>query len=481
MLFFVKDSRNKMLYPSIKSTWADKLVKQGKAKWIRKRIIILQLAYEVNESPRDKISYFTIGNDTGTGNIGFAVYKITGNKVLLLVSGTSLLRSLKLKKLLNARAMYRRFRRRVRRKNVQRKGSVPKFRQPRWKNRHKGSRKRFTPTCQHLLRSHHRVVEMLFSMVVPQEHTQLNLEYAKFDIQKLTGNSNKSGEGTGSWKNTQFYVLHRDNHKCQYCWATEVELQVHHKIQRKDGGTDKPSNLITLCKKCHVNHHKGKIDANGLVGDEKNGMRETTLNLIMPDFYNEMSSQMNVVQMFGYETSEYRKKYGIEKSHTNDAKCLGIMHLNRGDLEIIDFGITMDMMQFRRHMRAKVQRKEERTYYLKDDMKKKSVAWNRERRCDQAKDKPSLVEYKRMHPNAELVSSQGRSVKFNGKYGEHYLTPGTVVRDLQTEKIHVVKSNSDGKSYFTDARGENVPRKQTKIKEKQTVEVIKKFTGMVIL
>ena len=93
MIFFVKDSRNRILYPSIKDRWAEKLVKRGRAKWIRRRVIILQLGYEVREAPRDKISYFSIGNDTGYGNIGLSLVKITGNRVLKILSGTGTLRT----------------------------------------------------------------------------------------------------------------------------------------------------------------------------------------------------------------------------------------------------------------------------------------------------------------------------------------------------------------------------------------------------
>ncbi|MBO8436092.1 MAG: HNH endonuclease [Spirochaetes bacterium] len=34
-------------------------------------------------------------------------------------------------------------------------------------------------------------------------------------------------------------------------------LEVHHINRRHDGGPDRPANLITLCKKCHDNHHNG--------------------------------------------------------------------------------------------------------------------------------------------------------------------------------------------------------------------------------
>jgi N6-L-threonylcarbamoyladenine synthase len=472
MLFFVVDSRNKVLYPSVKSTWADKMVKQGKAKWIRKRVIILKLNYAVDAAPNDKVSYFTVGLDTGTANIGYAVYKITNTEVMLILKGTGLLRSLDLKELLETRSRYRRKRRYNRRKNCKQKGMKLKFRSPRFSNRHKGKRKRYTPTARHLLNSHFRTLDLIFTLV-PKYATTLNLEYAKFDLPALTGNRNKAGEGVASFTNARYYALFRDNHQCQFCKTKTGMMEVHHKHQRKDGGTDKPSNLITLCTKCHKKHHDGKIDANGLVGDEKNGMRATTLNIVMPEIYKQLAEEMPVNIFYGYETFDYRAKYGIDKTHANDAACLGIMHLNREDLQIIDFNIVMDLKQFRRHRRARVQRHEDRKYYLLGDVEKVFVAWNRNRRTDQDPKKPSLIEYKREHPKAQLSASVGKQVKFKGKYGESKVTPGTVVRDITTNKIHVVQSSSDTQHKFTDVNN-------VKVKYKN-MQIIKQFAGMVIL
>ena len=206
MLFFVVDSRNKVLYPSTKSTWADKMVKHGKAKWVRKRVIVLKLNYVDDAAPNDKVSYFSVGLDTGTGNIGYAVYKITGNKVLLILKGTGILRSLDLKELLETKSAYRKKRRYNSRKKNKKNGKHLKFKHPRNK-RHKGDRKKYTPAARHLLNSHFRTLEMIFSLV-PKYATILNLEYAKFDISKLTGNKNKAGEGVGSFTNVRYYVLH---------------------------------------------------------------------------------------------------------------------------------------------------------------------------------------------------------------------------------------------------------------------------------
>lgn len=49
-------------------------------------------------------------------------------------------------------------------------------------------------------------------------------------------------------------VLNRDDHTCSNCGRhrTSVEtLDIHHIVPRGQGGSDQPSNLQTLCRRCH--------------------------------------------------------------------------------------------------------------------------------------------------------------------------------------------------------------------------------------
>lgn len=56
-------------------------------------------------------------------------------------------------------------------------------------------------------------------------------------------------------------VLNRDDNICQCCKGEsgDSSLEVHHIVYRSQGGTDDPSNLITLCKTCHKAVHKGLL------------------------------------------------------------------------------------------------------------------------------------------------------------------------------------------------------------------------------
>ena len=60
-----------------------------------------------------------------------------------------------------------------------------------------------------------------------------------------------------NWTEVREGILFRDHHKCVECGVRcrDADLDVHHLLPRSAGGTDEPSNLITLCDGCHAAHH----------------------------------------------------------------------------------------------------------------------------------------------------------------------------------------------------------------------------------
>jgi RecQ family ATP-dependent DNA helicase len=64
-------------------------------------------------------------------------------------------------------------------------------------------------------------------------------------------------EAPPSWASVRRLVLERDNWSCQDCGlhCERGEADVHHLIPRSSGGSDDPSNLITLCDGCHAARH----------------------------------------------------------------------------------------------------------------------------------------------------------------------------------------------------------------------------------
>lgn len=53
-------------------------------------------------------------------------------------------------------------------------------------------------------------------------------------------------------------ILDRDGWRCTRCGAAG-QLEVHHRHEVRDGGTDDPANLETLCKQCHIDHHRPPV------------------------------------------------------------------------------------------------------------------------------------------------------------------------------------------------------------------------------
>lgn len=85
--------------------------------------------------------------------------------------------------------------------------------------------------------------------------------YCSWDC-KVNGETYKLGEqpkyshyyGLRNWQKIRKEIIERDNYFCQKCGVKPKEiskLQVHHIKRRRLGGTDDPSNLVTLCFSCH--------------------------------------------------------------------------------------------------------------------------------------------------------------------------------------------------------------------------------------
>jgi ATP-dependent DNA helicase RecQ len=59
------------------------------------------------------------------------------------------------------------------------------------------------------------------------------------------------------WVTVRETILNRDNYRCVECGipCTHSEADIHHLLPRSVGGSDEPSNLVTLCDGCHAAHH----------------------------------------------------------------------------------------------------------------------------------------------------------------------------------------------------------------------------------
>lgn len=61
----------------------------------------------------------------------------------------------------------------------------------------------------------------------------------------------------GDWRRIKESILRRDKFRCVECEkpCNRGEADIHHLLPRSAGGSDEPSNLVTLCDGCHAAHH----------------------------------------------------------------------------------------------------------------------------------------------------------------------------------------------------------------------------------
>jgi ATP-dependent DNA helicase RecQ len=66
-----------------------------------------------------------------------------------------------------------------------------------------------------------------------------------------------TGAVEGDWHRVRDNILRRDKFKCVECEqpCNRDEADIHHLLPRSAGGSDEPSNLVTLCDGCHAAHH----------------------------------------------------------------------------------------------------------------------------------------------------------------------------------------------------------------------------------
>ena len=68
-------------------------------------------------------------------------------------------------------------------------------------------------------------------------------------------NTKNSRISWNEWSKIRDIVFDRDNYTCQYCGATDVDLECDHIVAWSSGGLDEISNLVCACVKC--NRSKG--------------------------------------------------------------------------------------------------------------------------------------------------------------------------------------------------------------------------------
>lgn len=318
-MVYIINKDSKPLMPTSRYGHVRKLLKAGRAKVIKRTPFTIQLLYD-SKTYTQPIS---LGIDAGSKHVGISA--TTDKKELLSAQ-------VELRSDINKNLKTRRDCRRSRRTRKTR------YRKPRFQNRVKSKHEGWlAPSVNAKCEAHITIVNKVMKLL---PITELYIEMAPFDVQALkakingeakpVGTDYQHGEAEG-FDNIKAYVKWRDGYRCAVCGAEHVPLEVHHKVQRHDGGGNSPSNLVTVCSNCHKLYHAGKLtgkkarimDADTVVKGV-NGMKDATFMGIMCwAVWNKLKElDIPMYMTFGYKTAEMRREYDLPKEHRVDARCI---------------------------------------------------------------------------------------------------------------------------------------------------------------
>lgn len=281
------------------------LLKQGKAKVVKKCPFTIQLTYDSTNYTQE----VTLGVDSGSKHIGLSA--TTKDKVLF-ESEVELRNDIV--DLLSTRRQNRRTRR----------NHKTRCRKPRFNNR-KRKDGWLAPSVQNKVDNHLTVIRRVHEIL---PISKIIVEVASFDIQKIknptiSGTEYQQGEQL-DFLNVREYVLFRDGHQCQCCKGKSKDkiLNVHHIESRKTGG-NAPNNLITLCKTCHNGYHKGTVKLPKAIKRGMSFKDATFMGIMRWAFYNKLKEEYPDVSLtYGYITKNTRIENNLPKDHYIDARCI---------------------------------------------------------------------------------------------------------------------------------------------------------------
>ena len=279
-----------------------------------------------------------VGLDTGAVNVGCSAV----SKDKCLYASETKLRT-DISKKMQRRATYRRTRR----------TRKLRYRQPRFDNRK--SKRQLPPSLQSKADSTVKIVKQL-SKILPI--SKVIAEIAKFDTQKLQnpdiqGKEYQKGVTEG-YDNVRAYVFERDNYTCQICKKDGGILQTHHIKQRKDDGSDRPENMITVHKDCHKKFHLGEIEHK--FRKPKEYKMATQVTILKEFIVRELKNYFDVEITFGHITKRNRLRLNLPKSHCFDAIAI----TNPKKIEYVDKIFKRVCVTQKRYQMTKGARSEKR-------------------------------------------------------------------------------------------------------------------------
>ncbi|ATP38063.1 HNH endonuclease [Ligilactobacillus salivarius] len=285
---YVVDSNGTPLMPTSRLGMVRRWLKTGQAKWFGNSRNTIQFVRPVTTNTQE----LTLGVDAGF-HLGLSV---VGNNREYYVSES-------LRKSEKDRITSRRELRRTRRNRL-------RYRKARFNNRRRKDGW-LAPSIQHRLDFTIKEIKRLYKFL---PITNLVVEVTPFDNQKLLnpdiqGWQYQKGKMYG-FKTIKDYLLARDNYRDaldgkQY---PASQLRVHHLVQRKDGGSNQPDNLVLLSD---INHNQANHN-NGILAKLREN-RQKTLDYRGAYFMSILATRLsNYFEHYtttqGYLTANLRQK-----------------------------------------------------------------------------------------------------------------------------------------------------------------------------
>jgi N6-L-threonylcarbamoyladenine synthase len=303
-MVYVISKEGKPLMPC-KEAKARHLLKAHKAKVIKRVPFTIKLLFECE----NMVQNISLGVDAGSKHIGLSA--TTEGKILF--EADVELRN-DVVELMSARREARGARR----------NRKTRYRKDRFDNRRRPDGW-LTPSVRQKIETHLSIINEIHKLL---PISNIVVEIASFDIQKIknpniSGEEYQQGEQKDFW-NIREYVIHRDNHMCQYCKGKSGDniLNVHHIESRKTGG-NAPNNLITLCETCHKNYHAGLIELPESIKRGESFKDAAFMGIMRWAFYNELKNiYPNTTLTYGYITKNTRIENNLPKEHYIDARCI---------------------------------------------------------------------------------------------------------------------------------------------------------------
>lgn len=493
---YVLDINGNPMMPTRRFGKVRRMLKSSQANVVSTLLFTIRLTYQTKTHVTQPV---TVGIDSGRTNVGFAAVRSDGTDLGRFHCET---RNKDIPRLMEKRRMHRQISRRgerlARKRLAKKLGTTAKHllervlpgcekplavkdiinTEARFNNRLRPEGW-LTPTATQLLRTHLNLVRKI-SKILPV--TDIVMEINKFAFMQLDCPGVKKADidfrhgplsGTNGVKNAVFI---QQEGKCLLCGERGIE-HYHHIVPRSKRGSNTIGNIAGLCRECHDLVHKSQEAADKLSA-RKEGLNKkyggtSVLNQIIPKLFTELSAMFpdHTYATTGRKTSEFRDMYDLEKDHDIDAYCIACSHLNQFKPDVRTD--AFEILQFRRHNRARIKYQKERTYQLDGE----TIARNRRKRMDQKDDalEDWYAKMVREHgkPQADAMRSRlsatksvrgyntmerilpGATFLYHGKRyvmvgqisnGEYYRAYGYGKQNFSVKKISIIRQN-DGLVY----------------------------------